>query len=107
MIYIQGKPVNAPPAESLSWLPKNTNAFGVLAIERVVPDSKTPPRKRGPRPNKPKAQQAAMALETPEERKARQTAIVLRKNKYSDCARATDADKTGRIVGRRNAARSQ
>lgn len=54
-----------------------------------------------------KAQQTAIALETPKERKERQTAEILRKNSYSDIARSTDADKTGRIVGRRNEARSQ
>lgn len=32
----------------------------------------TAPKKRGPKPNRPKTQQAAMALETPAERKARQ-----------------------------------
>lgn len=79
------------------------NAFDILYIERAKANSATPPRKRGPR-KASNEQRAANCLDTPEERKAR----ILRKNKESNIAYSTrDNDKTLKIVGRRNEARSQ
>lgn len=46
--------------------------FDILSKPRAIPNSKTPPKKRGPKKNKTKVQQAAISLETAEERKTRQ-----------------------------------
>lgn len=51
---------------------RDPSPFAILERPRAKPNSKTPPKKSGPKPNKSLAQQAAMALETPEERRARQ-----------------------------------
>lgn len=87
------------------------NAFSILYQPRAIPDSKSPPRKRGPRPSK--HYQTLTAFETPEERKARhkaeKEAKILRKNPYSDVSRSfpTQADRTNQITGRRIGARHQ
>lgn len=89
-------------------------AFQILYEPRAIPNSKPAPKKTGPKPKFSKAQESARSMETSTERAARHAAdrqkkmdAILRKNSYSDIARSTDADKTGRIQGRRNAARSQ
>lgn len=88
-------------------------AFQILYEPRAIPNSKAAPKKTGPKPKLSKAQESARSMETSTERAARHAAerqklkdSILRKNSYSDVARSTDGDKTGRIVGRRNAARS-
>ena len=64
------------PASVAAWpcgTPRSqNNVFGSVP-PKAKPNSKTPPPKRG-RPTLTKAQQAAISLETPEERQARQTA---------------------------------
>lgn len=82
--------------------PKSANnAFSILYEKRATPDSKAPPKKRGPKPSK--KHYVLIAFETPEERKARWKAEreskILRKNPYSDVSRSfpTQADRTNQI----------
>lgn len=89
------------------------SARGFNAFTSVVPRGVTPPVttpvKSPKKKNKTKVEQAVMALETPEERKARQEAEILRQNKYSDVGRNNPhhIDRTNQITGRRLAARFQ
>jgi hypothetical protein len=93
----------------LAHYTKDDSAFTVIQRIKRGTEVKpcTAPKKRGPKPNKPKAQQAAIALKTPEERAARRSAEILRVNPEHHIAKQADTDKNNRIVGRRNAARSQ
>lgn len=86
--------------------------FAVLYEPRSAPSCAGAPKAK--RVTKSKTEQSAISLETPEQRRDRQAADrqkkmaeILRKNKYSDTARSTNSDKTDRIIGRRNSARSQ
>lgn len=92
--------------------------FAVLYEDRVTPDSKQAPAKRGPKTKikRTKIEQSAMTMETPEERKARhaqerahKTAMIIKRAPYSDAARncPSQADRTNVITGRRPGARFQ
>ena len=79
--------------------------FAILYQPRATTDACKAPAKRGPKTNLSKVQQAARALETPEERTAR----ITKRAKPSDVGRnfPSQADRTNMITGRRLGARFQ
>ena len=95
--------------------PRSTsNAFSILYQPRAIADSARAPKKRGPK--RTKQEHALISLETPEQRKERQaqerahkTALILKRNPYSDVGRncPLQADRTIVITGRRVTARHQ
>jgi hypothetical protein len=103
-VYIQGKAINAPTG--LDFIPEGHNAFTCTQIAR--PAIKVQTRAK-PRKKLTKAQKAAQALETLEERKARWEAEILTVSKYSDVGRnfPAQADRTNQITGKRITARHQ
>lgn len=58
-------------ATGLAMRAKGT-AFEILYLPRAIPNSARAPKKTGPKTRPSRVQQAAMALETPAERRARQ-----------------------------------
>lgn len=81
--------------------------FAILYEPRAVPNSIATPKKRGPKPNLPKAQQAAMALETPQERALRH-ALRNRSPSFNVAIPSAEANaRTNSIAGRALDARSQ
>lgn len=75
--------------------PKSANnAFSILTEPRAIPNSKTAPKKRGPK--RTKIEWAVISMETSAQRKERQAAErqaamgkILRKNAYSEVGLST------------------
>lgn len=81
--------------------------FAILYEPRAIPNSKAAPKKTGPKPNLPKTQQAAMALETPQERALRH-ALRNRSPSFNVAIPSAEANaRTLAIGGRPMDARSQ
>lgn len=81
--------------------------FAILYQQRSIPNSKAAPKKTGPKPNLSKTQQAAQALETPQERALRHA---LRNHSPSFNVAIPSAEATARtnsIAGRALDARFQ
>lgn len=78
----------------------NGTPFAILYEPRAIPNTSTAPKKRGPKPNKSKAQKSAMALETPAERRARQLQVNSSPNFNVPIATQADSLRTAVIKGR-------
>jgi len=101
MIYLKDRP--PMPYLGLSWHPFNPD---------IIPDDREAPKltaKSGPKPSA--REQSITALMSFEERKERRQAKVLRDNSKNSITFSKlpqgDADKTARLLGKQNNARSQ
>ncbi len=112
-VYIQGKPVGEIDL-GMNYLDRGQPAFAYLNMPRAIADSAQAPKKRGPK--RTRLEHALISLDTPEQRKERQaqerahnTALILKRNSYSDVGRncPLQADRTNVITGRRITARHQ
>ena len=84
---------------------RDHSPFAILTRPRATPKACTAPAKRGPKPKISKAQQSAIALESPEERMAKAIARAA----ACDVAKntASTLDHTNVATGRRPGARHQ
>lgn len=81
--------------------------FAILYEKRAKPNSKAEPKKTGPKPNLSKTQQAAISLETPQERALRH-ALRNRSQSFNVAIPSAEASaRTLAIAGRALDARSQ
>lgn len=92
-IYIKGKPVGEIDL-GMEYLERGQPAFAILSQPRVIPNSKTPPKKTGPK--RSKTEWMLIGMEDDEQRKTRQAAErqaamakIMRKNQYSEVGIST------------------
>jgi hypothetical protein len=75
-------------------------AFEILYTPRSIPDSAVAPKRPGPKTKLSKAQQSAISLESPAERRARQLQANHAPNFNVPIATAADSRRTAAIKGK-------